>query len=96
MAILSFYVPLPEPLEAAGFVDYSFEQPFHCAVVERSRIDLLDMRQDVCFTGRLIDLDPENPFFCADRQRASRAIVQQADQLFIDLIDALPQFVDPL
>src|SRR5687768_4858798 len=96
MSILSLYVSLTEPLQPPGFVDDPFEQPFHGAVVERSAVDCLHVRQHLGLTGRLIHLEPQTFFLRANGQRAFGAGVEQAHERLVDLVDPLTKLVDPL
>lgn len=92
--IVWILLPVRQSLQPPGFVDDSFEQPSDCPVVERSPVHLRDMGQNFGLPGRLVDVDARRLLHAAHFQRAGGAGGEEAHQLLIELVDALPQGLD--
>ena len=88
-------MPFRNPFQPPRFVDDAFEEPPHGRVVERPRIDGLDVLQYLGLPGRLVHRQAGGLLYAADLQRTGRARVQQPDQLFIERVDLLAQIRRP-
>src|SRR4029079_10857934 len=84
-----------DALQAPRLVDDPFEQPLDRSVIQRAQVDPLHVPEDFRFARRLIHLESEQLLFVADLQGARRPRAQQLDEALVELVDLLPQFVDP-
>ena len=85
-----------DPLQSPRFVDDALEQPLHRRIVERSRVDLLDVIEHLRLARRLIER-PSRRASSRDRSRSAHcgAFAQQPDELLVDRVDLAPQLVEP-
>src|SRR6478752_4489103 len=90
------FIRVRHPLQPSGFVDDSFEQTFHRAVVQRPRVDSLNVAENFRLARRLIDLESDQLLFMADRQCARGALAQELDEPRVEVVNLLTKLVDPV
>src|SRR4029453_10924379 len=90
----SAFFTVRNPLEPPCFVDDSFEQTLHRLVVERTRVDPLNVTEDFRFTRWLIDLESYQLLLVTDGECARGALAQELDEPRVDVIDLLTKLVD--
>src|SRR5262245_46847131 len=82
------------PLEAARFVDDTFEQPRDGVRAERPlHRDVAHVLEHLLLALRLIDLDALLLLQAADLAGDAGALVEQTDQHFVDAVDVIAQIV---
>ena len=92
--IVWILMPVRHPLQPPGFVDDSFEQASDRPIVQRSPVHVRDVRENFGLAGRLVDVDARRLLHPTYFQRAGGARREEAYQLLIELVDALPQRLD--
>src|SRR4029453_18067789 len=78
-------------LQAPRLVYHSLEQALHRLVVQRSRVDLLHVRQDFGLARWLIDLQAQQLLLASDLERAGRAGAERPHEQFVEVIDPPPE-----
>src|SRR5687767_9366364 len=90
-----FFLPVRDAFEPPRLVDDAFEQALDRAVVERAAVDVLYVREHLGLARGLVDVHPGLLLDPSDLERARGARAEQADELFVERIDAPPQLVQP-
>src|SRR6185295_12870532 len=96
ITLCRLFIRVRDPFEPSCFFDDSFEQPLHRLVVQRARIDPLNVTEDVRLARRLIDLEADQFLLVTDRERARGAFAQELDEPRVEVVDLLTKLVDPL
>ena len=92
--IVWILLPVRESLQPPGFVDDSFEQASDRPIVQRPPVHVSDVRENFGLAGRLVDVDARRLLHATHFQRAGGAGGEEAHQLLIELVDALPEGFD--
>src|SRR5262245_60439158 len=71
--IVRIFMPVCRPFQPPRLVDDSFEQPSNRPVVQRSAIDVRDVREDLSLARRLVDVDTGRFLRASHLERAGRA-----------------------
>src|SRR5712692_1925474 len=92
--IRTFGVVHGPALDRAGFVQDALEQPPDGRIRQRPAVGLFDAFQDLAFALGLVKRQRGSLLQPPDFQRATRALVQQLDQLAVNLVDLAAPIVN--
>jgi hypothetical protein len=83
-----------DSLDAARFVDNTFEQSSHGGGIERAAVDASNVLYHLLFAVGRVYSKPHLAFYAAQLNRALRPLVEQPDELFVYAVNLFSPMFD--